>query len=88
MKSSDKEEHQRVMGFRTSLWPWLEPGRGQASREEDGGQTHLPSLRHPIAWVRWRTILRRQGPYAPDFQDFRRTLQSGTEEFQDRLEHP
>jgi hypothetical protein len=27
--------------------------------------------RHPYRWVRWRLEVRRRGPYAPRFEDFR-----------------
>jgi hypothetical protein len=59
MKRSDEEEYQRFLGFPVSLWSqWRWP---------DGA-----SLWHPIAWVRWRRMVRRRGPYAPDFKEFRR----------------
>jgi len=27
--------------------------------------------RHPYRWLRWRAEVRRDGPYAPRFEDFR-----------------
>lgn len=30
-------------------------------------------LRHPLLWLRWRAEVRRRGPYAPRFEDFRRS---------------
>ena len=27
--------------------------------------------RHPYRWIRWRLEVRRRGPYAPRFEDFR-----------------
>jgi len=29
-------------------------------------------VRHPYRWVSWRLEVRRRGPYAPRFEDFRR----------------
>ena len=28
-------------------------------------------VRHPYRWLRWRLEVRRRGPYAPRFEDFR-----------------
>jgi hypothetical protein len=28
-------------------------------------------VRHPLRWVRWRAEVRRRGPYAPRYEDFR-----------------
>ena len=28
-------------------------------------------VRHPYRWLRWRSAVRRRGPYAPRFEDFR-----------------
>ena len=28
-------------------------------------------IRHPYRWVRWRLEVRRRGPYAPRFENFR-----------------
>jgi hypothetical protein len=28
-------------------------------------------IRHPYRWLRWRSEVRRRGPYAPRFEDFR-----------------
>jgi hypothetical protein len=28
-------------------------------------------MRHPVRWLRWRFEVRRRGPYAPRFEDFR-----------------
>lgn len=30
----------------------------------------LHRARHPVAWVRWRIAVHRQGPYAPAFDAF------------------
>lgn len=32
-------------------------------------------LRHPVAWTRWRIDVRRQGPYAPDLNEWLRQRQ-------------
>ena len=65
---SGEEEFQRFMGFRASLVPWKanQPGGSETPRRRHGGP-----FRHPIAWVRWRIAIRRSGPYAPDFAEFR-----------------
>ncbi len=57
------------MGFPASLLPWkadrLQGSQAAAGRKYDW-------LLHPIVWVRWRVAVRRQGAYAPDFDEFRR----------------
>ena len=55
------------MGFPASLLPW-KADRPESSQEA-GGRKHERFL-HPIVWVRWRIAVRRQGPYAPDFDEF------------------
>jgi len=32
--------------------------------------------RHPLRWLSWRLEVRRRGPYAPRFEDFRRRERS------------
>jgi hypothetical protein len=81
MKGPGEEEHQRVLGFRTSIWPWLESGRESPHDGDKGRQGALPFLRHPIAWIRWRIAVRHQGPYAPDFKEFRRRKQPDQSDF-------
>jgi hypothetical protein len=69
LKPSSEEEYQRFMGFPLSLLPWL------ADRPEESqktGERYYRMLFHPIAWARWRIAVRRLGPYAPDFEEFRR----------------
>jgi hypothetical protein len=68
MKPSGEEEYQRFMGFPTSILPW------NAERPESratGGRNYR-KLMHPVVWLRWRIAVRRRGPYAPDFEEFRR----------------
>jgi hypothetical protein len=45
----------RVLGIPTTGW-------GQKP-------IHLPWLRHPIRWTRWRLEVRRLGPYARKYED-------------------
>jgi hypothetical protein len=74
LKSSGEEEYQRFMGFPLSLLSWL------ADRPEESqttGEWHYRMLFHPIAWVRWRIAVRRMGPYARDFEEFRRNWPDG-----------
>jgi hypothetical protein len=78
MKPSGEEEYQRFMGFPASLWPWSEPGNRRSQGEGNGSGRDL-AFWHPIAWFSWRIAVRRQGPYAPDFKDFRGSTQSDNE---------
>ena len=71
MKPSGEEEYQRFMEFPAPLWPWCQPGNRLPGTEGKGIASKLP-LWHPIAWFRWRIGVRCQGPYAPDFNGFRR----------------
>jgi hypothetical protein len=70
MKPSGEEEYQRLLGFRASLWPWLDSDKEAAHRSGNGSRGRFPVVRHPIAWVRWRMAVRREGPFAPEFKDF------------------
>jgi hypothetical protein len=72
MNPTGDEEQQRFLGFPLSLWPALEPGKGSPDQGEHRTGSTVARLGHPIAWVRWRIELRRRGPYAPDFNEFRR----------------
>ena len=69
MKPSGEDEYQRFMGWPTSLLPWNadHPEGSQAARGRD-----YRKLLHPFAWLRWRIAVIRGGPYAPDFEEFRR----------------
>jgi hypothetical protein len=69
MKPSHEEEYQRFMGWPTSLLPWNaeRPGGSGAA----GGRNYR-KLAHPVVWLRWRLDMRRRGPFAPDFEGFRR----------------
>ena len=69
MKPSDEEEHQRFMGWPTSLLQ-LNAERPTGSRA--AGAQNYRKLLHPVVWLRWRIAVRRRGPYAPDFEGFRR----------------
>jgi len=71
MKPSDEEEYQRYEGMPASLWPPWEPGKGWPHGKGEGSGSNFPLLWHPIAWFRWRKAVRRLGPYAPDFKEFR-----------------
>jgi hypothetical protein len=59
MKRSDEEEQQRFLGFPVSAW-------------SQGTRPDVHSLRHPVAWIRWRLAVRRRGPYAPELKEFLR----------------
>jgi hypothetical protein len=68
---SNEEEHQRFLGWPvSSRWPPWE-SRTTRSHARDGGGK-VPGLAHPIAWCRWWLAVRRSGPFAPDFEEFRR----------------
>ena len=69
MKPSGEEEYQRFMGFPTSILPW-NAERPPGSRA--AGAHSYRKLMHPVVWLRWRIAVRRRGPYAPDFEEFRR----------------
>jgi hypothetical protein len=79
MKSSGEEEGQRFLGFPTSFWSRWQLGKDWPQEDRTGRGRTFGSVRHPIAWVRWRIELRRRGPYAPDFNEFRRRPQAGGE---------
>ena len=68
MKPSGEEEYQRFMGFPTSILPWNTERPGSRAT---GGRNYR-KLMHPVVWLRWRIAVRRRGPYAPDFEEFRR----------------
>ncbi len=72
MKPSREDEYQRFLGFPSYLWPQREPGKGWFHRAGEGSRSSFLVLWHPITWVRWRISVRRQGPYAPDFEEFLR----------------
>jgi hypothetical protein len=57
MPRSSEEEYQRFLGFPAPVWPQWKLGEG---------------WRRPMVWVRWRIVVRRRGPYAPDFKAFLR----------------
>jgi hypothetical protein len=69
MKPSGEEEYQRFMGWPTSLLPW-DAERHRWSRATVGRSYR--KVVHPVVWFRWRLDVRRRGPYAPDFEGFRR----------------
>ena len=69
MKPSGEEEYQRFMGFPTSILPW-NAERSPGSRA--AGPRNYRKLMHPVMWLRWRIAVHRRGPYAPDFEEFRR----------------
>jgi len=41
-------------------------------------------VRHPVAWVRWRSAVRRDGPYAPGFEGFRKARAGSASRGRDR----
>ena len=68
MKPPGDEEYPRFLGFPSYLWPkWLQSYRETV---QSGGNSAW--MRYPVTWFRWRIVVRRQGPYAPDFTEFRR----------------
>jgi hypothetical protein len=69
MKPSGEEEYQRFMGWPTSSLPW-NADRHTGSRA--AGRGTYRKLVHPVVWLRWRIAVLRSGPYAPDFEGFRR----------------
>ena len=62
MRPSEEEEYKRYQGLPASLQPQCDPGG-----------VDLRWLRRPLIWLRWRVAVRRRGPYAPDFDQFRRS---------------
>ncbi len=73
MKASGRQEYQRFMGFPASrVLEWKALRRSPAEDRKRPGPYR--TVRHPIMWIRWRIAIRRLGPYAPDFKDFRRGL--------------
>ena len=65
LKPSGEEEYKRYEGMPASLSPQCDPGR-----------VDLRWVRRPLTWLRWRATGRRRGPYAPDFDQFRRAGKS------------
>jgi hypothetical protein len=64
LRPSGEEEYQMWQGMPASLSPLLDPGRA------DGAG--LRGLLRPLTWLRWRAAVRHQGPFALDFDEFRR----------------
>jgi hypothetical protein len=62
MRPWDEEEYRRYQGMPADHQPQADPGGAD-----------IRWVLHPLAWFRWRATVRRQGPYAPDFGDFRRS---------------
>ena len=70
---SHEEEHQRFLGWPvSSRWPPWGPRTARPHPNGEGSAGNCPLLTHPIAWFRWRLAVRRSGPFAPDFDEFRR----------------
>lgn len=76
----DEEEPQRFLGFPvsrgTSSWRISRDDTrprvmGIPRMEYTGKPLDLRWARSPIRWIRWRRAVRKQGPYAPTFDDFR-----------------
>jgi hypothetical protein len=72
MRPSGEEEYQRFLGFPTSLWSQWHARSRSSPEASDSGANSRGLMSHPITWLRWRRELRRHGPFAPDFDDFRR----------------
>ena len=71
--SSDEEERKRFLGWPvSSRWPPWEPRTAWPHAKGEGSGGNFPLLTHPVAWLRWRLAVRRSGPFAPNFDDFRR----------------
>ncbi len=62
MRPWEEEEYRRYQGMPADHQPQADPGRAE-----------LRWLRHPYTWLRWWVTVRRLGPYAPDFDDFRQS---------------
>ncbi len=56
------EEPRRVLGFPVPLGLLEAPN------------FHFRRVVHPARWVRWRLQVRRLGPYAPNYDDFRSSI--------------
>ena len=57
------------MGFPVYFLPW---NADRAKGSQVAGSRDHGAVLHPIVWLRWRIAVRRHGPYAPDFDEFRR----------------
>lgn len=49
----------------------------EKAKAEGPPNVTLAWLLHPIRWTKWRNEVRKQGPYAPEFNDFRRKRHEG-----------
>lgn len=63
LRPSGDEEYRSWEGMPASLSPLAVPGQA--------GGAGLRGLLQPLTWLRWRAAVRRQGPFALDFDEFR-----------------
>jgi hypothetical protein len=77
-QEKEEEEPQRFLGFPVDGASWrisrddTRPRvMGIPRAEFKGKPLDLRWARSPIRWFRWRREVRRRGPYAPSFEDFR-----------------
>lgn len=53
--------------------------RARDTRAHDLPDVTIRWLLHPITWTKWRIEVHKQGPYAPDFNDFLRKCHESSE---------